>query len=75
MSAANRQHPLATVTGLGLVLGFLLRDGAMCPKCGYGTRATSKRWARCKRCGERVARRQLPNATLHTPKCSEAERR
>ena len=49
-----RQHPLATVTGLGLVIGFLLRDGAMCQKCGSGTRAKAKRWARCKRCGERV---------------------
>jgi tRNA(Ile2) C34 agmatinyltransferase TiaS len=42
------------VTGLGLVIGFLLRDGAMCQKCGSGTRAKSKRWARCKGCGERV---------------------
>lgn len=70
MSAANgdnlqrfvRQHPLATVTGLGLVIGFLLRDGAMCPKCGHGTRTTSKRWARCKKCGERVQR--MPNNSI-----------
>ena len=57
---AIRQNPLATMTGLGLVLGILLRDGAMCPKCGHGTRATSKRWARCKKCGERVQR--IPKA-------------
>lgn len=35
----------------------LLVMGAMCPKCGYGTRKTSKRWARCKRCNERVSLR------------------
>ena len=58
--AVLRDHPLATLTGLGLVLIFLLRDGAMCPKCGHGTRATSQRWARCKKCGERVQR--MPNA-------------
>jgi uncharacterized protein (DUF983 family) len=51
-----RRHPLATVTGFGLIVGFLLRTGAMCPACGHGTRATSKRWARCKGCGERVRR-------------------
>ena len=61
LQAVVRQHPLATVTGLGLVIGFLLRDGAMCPKCGHGTRATSKRWARCKKCGERV--QCMPNAS------------
>jgi uncharacterized protein (DUF983 family) len=52
-----QQHPLATAIGLGLVLGFLLRDGAMCPACGHGTLVTSKRWARCKRCNERVQRK------------------
>lgn len=55
---SDKQHPLATVTGIGTVIGLLLRDGAMCPKCGHGTRATSKRWARCKKCGERVQRMQ-----------------
>jgi tRNA(Ile2) C34 agmatinyltransferase TiaS len=52
-----KQHPLATVTGLGQGIGFLLRDGAMCPKCGHGTRATSQRWARCTGCGARVQRK------------------
>jgi tRNA(Ile2) C34 agmatinyltransferase TiaS len=51
-----QRHPLATATGVSLIVAFLLHDGAMCPKCGHGTRATSKRWARCKRCGERVRR-------------------
>jgi tRNA(Ile2) C34 agmatinyltransferase TiaS len=45
---------------LDLFLRVLVHTGAMCPKCGFGTRATSKRWAKCKRCGERCARLQLP---------------
>lgn len=48
------RYPLATKTGIELMLGYLMANGAMCPKCGYGTRKTSKRWARCKRCNERV---------------------
>jgi uncharacterized protein (DUF983 family) len=38
----------------------LIFMGEMCPKCGHGTRVTSKRWAKCKKCGERVERRGLP---------------
>ena len=52
---ANRRH-------LYLFLGVLVFTGGMCPKCGYGTRYTSKRWAVCKRCGHRCARRELPSA-------------
>lgn len=55
-----REHPLATQQGLDLFLGMLFHVGAMCPKCGFGTRVTSKRWAKCKKCGERVERRELP---------------
>lgn len=55
-----REHPLATKQGLDMMLALLFHSGAMCPKCGFGTRATSKRWARCKKCGERVERRELP---------------
>lgn len=51
-SLANRQH-------LMTFMGVLLHMGALCPKCGYATRNTSKRWAKCKRCGERVERRKL----------------
>jgi predicted Zn-ribbon and HTH transcriptional regulator len=51
-----RRYPLATKTGIEMMFAMLLHDGAMCPKCGYATRNTSKRWARCKKCGERVAR-------------------
>lgn len=54
-----QEHPLATQQGLDLFVGVLLHKGAMCPVCFYGTRATSKRWAKCKKCGERVERRNL----------------
>ena len=50
-------HPLAHRGGIQLVLAFLHLTGSMCPKCGFGTRVTSKRWARCKKCSERVSRR------------------
>ena len=56
----RREHPLATKDGLALFLGCLFHVGAMCPKCGFGTRVTSKKWAKCKKCGERVERRELP---------------
>lgn len=54
-----RRHPLATRTGINLMGALLMGSGAMCPKCCHGTRVTSKRWARCKKCGERVARRDM----------------
>jgi tRNA(Ile2) C34 agmatinyltransferase TiaS len=47
---------LATRDGIAFVLGFLVGSGAMCPECGHGTRATSKHWATCKKCGRKVAR-------------------
>lgn len=56
-----QQHPLATKPGLQLFVALLVHQGAMCPKCIFGTRVTSKRWARCKKCGERVERRPLPS--------------
>lgn len=55
-----RTHPLATKTGLELFIGALLYKGAMCPVCHFGTRVTSKRWAKCKKCNARVERRELP---------------
>ena len=55
----KREHPLCTEEGLALFVGLLSYSGAMCPKCGHGTRRTSKRWAKCKKCGERVERRSL----------------
>lgn len=54
------KHILATESGICLVLGLLLHTGAMCDRCGYGTRVTSKRWRKCKRCGHRMERRELP---------------
>ena len=48
-------NPLAHKDGLAVFLLLLASKGAMCLKCGHGTRRTSKRWARCKGCGERVA--------------------
>lgn len=55
----RREHPLATKDGQELFVALLFYGGAMCPKCGFGTRVTSKRWAKCKKCGERVERRNL----------------
>jgi tRNA(Ile2) C34 agmatinyltransferase TiaS len=57
---------LATKDGLELMLGLLFAQGAMCPRCGFGTRVTSKRWAKCKRCGERVERRALESIKAAT---------
>lgn len=54
------KHALAHMDGLRLMLKLLMFQGAMCPKCGFGTRVTSKRWSKCKRCGERVERKELP---------------
>lgn len=53
------RNPLATRSGLAAMIALLLADGSMCPSCGYATRTTSRRWARCKRCGERVARQEI----------------
>lgn len=52
-------YPLASKSGLAVFLGLLVASGAMCPKCGHGTRAVSKRWAKCTRCGERVQRGEI----------------
>lgn len=62
--SAAMTHPLAHRQGICMVLGILMDMGAMCPKCGFGTRVTSKKWAKCKRCGERVARRASPQSAV-----------
>lgn len=50
--------------GIKLVFGLLMASGAMCPKCGFGTRVTSKKWARCKKCGERVERVKMSDIKI-----------
>lgn len=47
-----------------VLFGLLLASGAICPKCGFGTRATSKNWARCKKCGERVHRAKMSDIKI-----------
>jgi len=54
------QHVLSHRRGLELFISALLHMGALCPQCGHGTRRTSKRWAKCKNCGQRIERRELP---------------
>ena len=61
---------LTNQKGLELFVSLLMYQGAMCPKCNYGTRVTSKRWARCKKCGERVERRSLDD--LKRPEIKDA---
>lgn len=54
-AAPDTERPLlATRNGINLVIGLLMASGSMCPDCGYGTRKTSKNWAKCKKCGMRV---------------------
>lgn len=53
---------LATKSGISVVVALLLQSGAMCEQCGFGTRVTSKRWARCKRCGHRNRRMSMTDA-------------
>jgi tRNA(Ile2) C34 agmatinyltransferase TiaS len=53
---ANRDH-------LEVFVGLLLLGGALCPKCGHGTRAAGQKWRKCKQCGERVPRRDLETLT------------
>lgn len=60
----GRETPITPVLsnkrGLQVVVGLLCFMGAICPKCGHGTRAVSKKWRKCKKCGEKVERRELP---------------
>lgn len=68
------KHVLANRAGIDLFAALLTASGAACSECGYGTRATSKRWAKCKRCGHRVRRRTMDEAEafLRTPEAPDA---
>lgn len=57
------KHVLAHRDGIRGVLTILAFMGDLSPCCGKGTRKTSKRWARCRGCGGRVERRDLPPLT------------
>ena len=57
---------LATRDGTGIVFGLLLASGGMCPDCSYGTRKTSKNWAVCKKCGNRVPRCEMSEVKVTT---------
>jgi len=51
-----RESDLLVFTALMMLAGF------QCGACGFGTRVTSKKWARCKRCGTRMQRRTVKEA-------------
>jgi len=49
MLLPTKEFCLADKPNLINLFALLMLDGSMCPKCGYGTRKTSKNWRRCKR--------------------------
>lgn len=53
-----RPFSLANADHLCNFMALMMATGAACHKCGFGTRATSKNWTRCKRegCGYRMRR-------------------
>lgn len=55
------KHQFAHKEGIMLLFSMLLHQGDMCPKCWYATKKTSKRWAKCKKCGMRVERKDINN--------------
>lgn len=52
----SMNHVLSSQDGLSLFMSMLVVDGAWCVDCGFGTRMTSRAWARCRKCGQRVPR-------------------
>lgn len=60
----TERFSLANLSHLEAFLTVLMLTGAICPKCGHGTRKTSKRWAKCKKCDTRVERFELPNSQV-----------
>lgn len=65
----EKRFSLANLSHLSIVVGLMVATGGMCAKCGHGTRVTSKNWARCKKCGEKVRRHKL--APLPSPEARE----
>jgi tRNA(Ile2) C34 agmatinyltransferase TiaS len=53
-------HVLAHQEGIRIFIALLVHRGALCPKCAFGTRVVSKKWAKCKKCGDRIERRKMP---------------
>lgn len=53
---SEEKFTLANLKHLSLFTYVLVAQGSMCHLCGHGTRTTSKRWAKCRKCGERVRR-------------------
>lgn len=65
LTEREARHPLASRNGLTLLFAGMVEAGSMCGACGFGTRATSKRWAACKNpgCGKRrIPRKSIENA-------------
>ena len=60
MVTTDERFTLANEKHLETFIKLLVYTGALCPKCAHGTRRTSKRWRKCKKCGERVESRELP---------------
>lgn len=61
-------HLFAHKEGISLMFGLLITGGAMCPRCGHGTRAISKKWALCKKCGVKVQRVKMEDIKLRIAK-------
>jgi len=55
--------PLANKHGISLAIALMIASGDMC-ECGHGTRATSKKWAVCKKCGTRTQRRKMSEVKI-----------
>ena len=68
----SERFTLANLNHLETFCRILLINGALCPRCGYSTRRTSKHWGRCKKCDERVPRRteEEVEAMLEESRCT-----
>lgn len=66
-ATTKREVSLANLDDVISLTALLMASGSACSRCGYGTRKTSKRWARCKRegCGHRVRVLSMDEAAAH----------